>query len=74
MVTCTRYADKAIKATTEFVADDVSEIDLLPTTERSGIGEYEKYQKAEQGSTCVVGNQAGDTLTYMLFGFGWKQL
>lgn len=58
MVTCTRYADKAIKA----------------TTERSGIGEYEKYQKAEQGSTCVVGNQAGDTLTYMLFGFGWKQL
>lgn len=58
----------------EFAVDREDEIALLPTTEKSGSGIFNRNKYAPIGSTCIVGNEGGDLLLYMLFSFGWKKL
>lgn len=59
----------------EFVCDKIEEVDDAPTTTKIGTGVFKdcKYY-APMGSTLIVGNEGGDTLIYMLFSFGWKQI
>lgn len=73
---CIRYGDRANVGIMEFVADTVDEcVNEAPTTTRKGTGAFEAYQQyAPIGSTCIVGNEGGDVLVYMLFSFGWKEL
>lgn len=72
---CIRYGDRANCGIMEFVADEISEIQDLPTTREFGKGVFEAYrQTAPLGSTCLVGNEGGDLLVYILFSFGWKKL
>lgn len=72
---CIRYRDKANTNLMEFVCDSISDLDNLPTTIKKGTGIFKSFdQYAPIGSTCVVGNEGGDLLVYMLFSFGWKQL
>lgn len=74
--TCLRYGDRPNCGFFEFVADTVEEcVNEAPTTTRKGTGAFEAYQQyAPIGSTCIIGNESGDTLVYMLFSFGWKQI
>lgn len=72
---CMRYADKANTTLMEFCCDSVSEVSDLPTTTQHGKGVFADYKQcAPMGSTCIVGNEGGDLLNYMLFSFGWKKL
>lgn len=72
---CLRYGDRANCGFFEFVCDSVSEIQDLPTTTEVGKGVFESYkQVCPIGSTCIVGNEGGNLLVYMLFSFGWKAL
>lgn len=58
----------------DFAVDTVDEIAYLPTTEAEGTGIFAGHKKRAMGSTCIVGNEDGDLLVYMLFSFGWKQI
>lgn len=72
---CIRYGDRANCGIMEFVCDEISEVQDAPTTTEFGKGVFETYrQTAPIGSTCIVGNEGGDLLVYMLFSFGWKAL
>ncbi len=72
---CTYFAGRANTTIMEFVADEISEVQDLPTTTTYGKGVFEAYkQTAPMGSTCTVGNQGGDVKIYMLFSFGWKEI
>lgn len=72
---CLRYGDRPNCGIMEFVCDEISEIQDLPTMTEFGKGVFECYkQTAPIGSTCIVGNKGGDLLVYMLFSFGWKQI
>ena len=71
-----KYGDRANIGFFEFVCDTVDEcVNEAPTTTRKGTGAFEAYQQyAPIGSTCIVGNEGGNLLVYMLFSFGWKPL
>lgn len=72
---CTYFAGRANTSIMEFVCDEISEVQDLPTTTNHGKGAFENYkQTAPIGSTCIVGNNGGKLLVYMLFSFGWKAL
>ena len=72
---CTYFAGRANTTIMEFVADEISEVQDLPTTTSHGKGVFEVYkQTAPMGSICTVGNQGGDVKIYMLFSFGWKEI
>lgn len=72
---CLRYGDRANVGIMEFVCDEISEVQDLPTTTNHGKGAFENYkQTAPIGSICIVGNEGGNLLVYMLFSFGWKAL
>ena len=72
---CTRFTDKVYPKFSEFVCDTVDEVAGLPTTTTCGTGAFAQYNYyAPLGSTCIVGNEGGDILVYMLFSFGWKQI
>ena len=73
--TCIRYGDKPNVRLMEFVCDTEEEVNDLPTTTSRGKGAFNSYQQfAPMGSTCVVGNEGGGIIVYMLFDFGWKNL
>lgn len=72
--TCIKMADRANTRFLEFVCDSTSDIQNLPTTNNAGVGDFKYFKSAPIGSTCIVGNEGGDILVYMLFSFGWKQL
>lgn len=74
MITCIKSADRPNKNVSEFSAETNDEVDLLPTTKRAGKGKYSEFNIAEQTSICIVGNKEGALQTWMLFGFGWKNL
>lgn len=58
-----------------FVVDTVAEIDELPTSTTVGTGKFSHMDfTVDVGSDCLVGNKGGDLLTYMLFGFGWREI
>lgn len=59
----------------EFICDEVGDVKDAPTTTSVGKGVFSncKYH-APLGSTLIVGNKDGETLVYMLFSFGWKQI
>lgn len=70
-----RYGDRANVGIAEFVVDSILEIEYLPTTKKHGSGIFASYSNTiPVGSTCIVGNQGGEILVYMLFGFGWKNM
>ncbi|WP_342759419.1 hypothetical protein [Kineothrix sedimenti] len=70
-----RYGDKANVNVAEFVCDSTSEVNSLPTTTQHGTGIFAEYKHTvPMGSTCIVGNQDGAVLVYMLYGFGWKNM
>lgn len=73
---CIRYGDRANVGIMEFCCDTANEcVNEAPTTTRKGTGAFEAYQQyAPIGSTCIVGNEGGKLLVYMLFSFGWKPL
>ena len=72
---CTYFAGRANTSIMEFVADEISEVQDLPTTTAHGKGVFEAYkQTAPMGSICTVGNPDGDVKIYMLFSFGWKEI
>lgn len=72
---CIRYGDRANVGIMEFVCDEISEVQDLPTTTTHGKGVFEAYkQTAPMGSICTVGNPDGDVKIYMLFSFGWKEI
>ena len=72
---CTYYGGRANTNIMEFCCDSVSEVSDLPTMTEHGKGVFENYhQCAPLGSTCIVGNEGGKLLVYMLFSFGWKAL
>ena len=72
---CTYFAGRANTTIMEFVADEISEVQDLPTTTTYGKGVFEAYkQTAPMGSTCTVGKPDGDVRVYMLFSFGWKEI
>ena len=53
---CTYFAGRANTTIMEFVADEISEVQDLPTTTTYGKGVFEAYkQTAPMGSTCTVG-------------------
>ena len=62
----------------EYAVDSVDDVDNLPTTTKKATGQFAYDPNFSAcppiGSTCVVGNEGGALLTYMLFSFGWKQL
>ena len=62
----------------EFVVDSVDEIELLPTTTEKAKGKFMNDSSFDfyppLGSTCLVGNEAGDLIVFQLFSFGWKRL
>lgn len=71
---CTYFAGRANTTIMEFVADEISEVQDLPTTTTYGKGVFEAYkQTAPMGSTCTVGNN-GDTKVFMLFSNGWQEV
>lgn len=71
---CTYFAGRANTTIMEFVADEISEVQDLPTTTTYGKGVFEAYkQTAPMGSTCIVGNN-GDTKVFMLFSNGWQEV
>lgn len=73
--TCITYRGKNNIGITEFVCDTVEEINQLPTMTKGGTGVFEAYSHpVPMGSTCIVGNEGGTELIYMLFSFGWKKL
>lgn len=70
-----RYGDKANIGVAEFVVDTEEEIDSLPTTTQHGTGIFAQIKHTvPMGSTCLVGNEGAALLSYMLFGFGWKNM
>lgn len=73
-----RMGDKPNVNIMEFVVDSESEIQYLPTTTNKGSGVFENNPSfnftAPIGSSCIVGNDGGDLLVYMLFSFGWKKI
>ena len=72
---CTRFADRANTSLMEFACDSVSEVLDAPTITTHGKGVFENYKQcAPMGSTLICGNDGGETLIYMLFSFGWKQI
>lgn len=72
---CTYFAGRANTSIMEFVADEISEVQDLPTTTTHGKGVFEAYkQTAPMGSICTVGNPDADVKIYMLFSFGWKEI
>ena len=72
---CTYFAGRANTTIMEFVADEISEVQDLPTTTTYGKGVFEAYkQTAPMGSTCTDCNPDGDVKVYMLFSFGWKEI
>ena len=71
---CTYFAGRANTTIMEFVADEISEVQDLPTTTTYGKGVFEAYkQTAPMGSTCTVGNN-GDMKVFMLFSNGWQEV
>ena len=71
---CTYFAGRANTTIMEFVADEISEVQDLPTTTTHGKGVFENYKQcAPMGSTCTVGNN-GDTKVFMLFSNGWQEV
>lgn len=62
----------------EFVVDSENEVQYLPTAEHKGTGNFKNDLSfsccAPIGSTCIVGNNGGNVLVYMLFSFGWKKI
>ena len=71
---CTYFAGRANTTIMEFVADEISEVQDLPTTTTYGKGVFEAYkQTAPMGSSCTVGNN-GDTKVFMLFSNGWQEV
>jgi hypothetical protein len=72
---CTYFAGRANTSIMEFCCDEESEVQDLPTTTEHGKGVFENYKQcAPMGSTCLVGNDGGELLVYMLFSFGWKKI
>lgn len=72
---CTRFADRANTGLMEFCCDSVSEVQDAPTTTTHGRGVFENYKQcAPMGSTLICGNDGNETLIYMLFSFGWKEI
>ena len=72
---CTHYGDRANIGIMQFCCDSIDEVQDLPTTSEFGKGVFENYRQcAPLGSTCIVGNEGGKLLVYMLFSFGWKAL
>jgi hypothetical protein len=71
---CIRRLDKANTSIKEFVCDSEEDIKNLPTMTTAGKEDFYGYERAPMGSTCIVGNEGGDVLIYMLFSFGWKQI
>ena len=73
-----RMGDKPNVNIMEFVVDSESEIQYPPTTTNKGSGVFENNPNfnfiAPIGSSCIVGNDGGDLLVYMLFSFGWKKI
>ena len=73
-----RMGDKPNVNIMEFVVDSESEIKYLPTTNSKGSGAFANNSSfnfiAPIGSTCIVGNEGGELLVYMLFSFGWKKI
>lgn len=73
-----RYAGKENPELCEFVVDSESELADLPSTTKIGTGIFENNPSFDSfapiGSVCIVGNEGGDLLIYMLFSFGWKLL
>lgn len=73
-----RMGDKPNVNIMEFVVDSESEIQYLPTTTNKGSGVFANNSNFDFcvpiGSTCIVGNDGGDLLVYMLFSFGWKKI
>lgn len=72
---CTHYGDRANIGIMQFCCDEINEVQDLPTTSEFGKGVFKNYRQcAPLGSTCIVGNEGGKLLVYMLFSFGWKAL
>ena len=72
---CTHYGDHVNVGLMQFCCDSIDEVQDLPTTSEFGKGVFENYRQcAPRGSTCIVGNEGGKLLVYMLFSFGWKAL
>ena len=72
---CTHNGDRANVGIMQFCCDSIDEVQDLPTTSEFGKGVFENYRQcAPLGSTCIVGNEGGKLLVYMLFSFGWKAL
>lgn len=65
-------------AVCEYAVDSVDDIQYLPTTTEKATGRFadnpDFARRPPIGSICIVGNEGGDLLTYMLFSFGWKPL
>lgn len=65
-------------AVCEYAVDSVDEIEYLPTTTKRATGQFADDPRFSScppiGSICIVGNEGGDLLVYMLFSFGWKAL
>lgn len=53
----------------EFFCDNLSDMDLLPTTTRRGIGEYNIYGAAPIGSSCYCFENKE---AYLLSSNGWE--
>lgn len=73
-----RMGDRPNVNIMEYVVDSESEIQHLPTTINKGSGIFANNPSfnmtAPIGSTCIVGNNGGNILVYMLFSFGWKKI
>lgn len=71
----TQYRGNVDANIVEFTIDSENEIQYLPTTTSVGTGDFSRFDKTVPiGSTCIVGNENGDLLVYMLFSFGWKKM
>ena len=73
-----KYANSANPRLCEFAVDTIEDLNDLPTTTKVGTGRFAGNPEFDQtipvGSTCIVGNEGGALLTFMLFSFGWKEL
>lgn len=73
-----RYANQFNTNVAEYCVDSVDEVSLLPTSTDDAKGKFANDVNFKLhpaiGSTCIVGNDGGDILIYVLFSNGWKEM